>query len=52
MIGKEGFPRGMTPNRKVRQVIESRALDAAIVEKKATRLDQIDLYPEAGSEPQ
>ncbi len=52
MIGQEGFPRSMSSNWKVRQVIESGALDTPVVEKKAAWLDQVDLYPETGSKPQ
>ena len=52
MIGQEGFPRSMSPNRKVRQVIEGDALDAPVVKKEAAWLDQIDLDPEARGKPQ
>ena len=52
MIGYEGFPRGMTPNRKVGQVVESGALEAPVIEKKTARLDQVDLHSEAGRKPQ
>ncbi len=52
MIGQEGFPGSMSANWKIRQVIESNALDAPVVEKKTAWLDQVDLYPEACGKPQ
>jgi hypothetical protein len=51
-IGQESFPRSMSPNQKVRQVIEGDAFDAPVIKKEAAWLDQIDLYPEARREPQ
>jgi hypothetical protein len=51
VIGKEGFPRGMSPNREMCQIVERDAFNAPVVEKEATRLDQIDPDPEASGEP-
>ena len=51
-IGQESFPRSMSANRKVRQVIEGDTFDTPVVKKEATWLDQIDLDPEARGKPQ
>src|SRR5690348_13190972 len=42
----------MTANFKIAGVIESGALEAAVVEQKAAGLDQIDPDPEAGGQPE
>jgi hypothetical protein len=52
MSGQEGFPRRMSANRKVGQVIEGDAFDASVVKEEAAWLDQIDPDPKTGGETQ
>ena len=42
----------MPPNGKMRQVIQTGAFHAPVVEQKAKWFDQIDLDPKTGGEPQ
>jgi hypothetical protein len=52
MIGQEGSPRSVSPNREVRQVIEGDSLEPPVVQDEAARLDQIDRDPETSGKPE
>jgi hypothetical protein len=50
--GEESSPGSMSPDIANGQVIENRPLQAAVVEQKSARLDQIDRYRKTGCEAQ
>ena len=52
MCCEKGLPRGVSADRKVLEIIKDGALEAPFAERKTAGLNQVDLHPKTGGEPQ